>query len=251
MKPVIIEMGRVGTSWKDVEAGDTIVLRKGIKETVISIELQSEGAARFKKSPVIVHTDKGVSYLDRDLRYQGDEDHPYDVVQIIKAQPVPKMVDSLSEGDTVVYRNGETQVVVAVHRVEPNPKTFNNPILLTFVGGNYGYFTEELNLYDAVESPLDIVSINKETTAIVNELYNPTQHLIDSVRAQVTVKVVREQGYVTITPIEEGYEEVFLQGDEADSFIKKSLETYSLGCLPLYDCYLFHANEYLDVIFHP
>ncbi|MEG1728138.1 MAG: hypothetical protein RR280_01160 [Bacteroidaceae bacterium] len=82
--PKVVDMQRVGTSWEDVQAGDTIVLRKGIRETVISIELQSEGTARFKKSPVVIHTDLGVSYLDCDLRYQGDEDHPYDVVEIRK-----------------------------------------------------------------------------------------------------------------------------------------------------------------------
>ena len=49
----VVDMQRVGTSWKDVDEGDTIVLRDGSKEVVISIELQSKETARFAKSPVI------------------------------------------------------------------------------------------------------------------------------------------------------------------------------------------------------
>lgn len=79
----VVDMQRVGTSWKDVDAGDTIVLRDGSKEVVISIELQSKETARFSKAPVVIHTDKGVNYLDEDLNYGSDS--RYDVVEIHKA----------------------------------------------------------------------------------------------------------------------------------------------------------------------
>lgn len=93
----VVDTQRVGTSWKDVDEGDTLVLRDGSKEVVISIELQSKETARFAKSPVIIHTDKGVNYLDEDLNY-SDSESPYDVVEIRKGT-----AQLLSE----IYNTGE------------------------------------------------------------------------------------------------------------------------------------------------